>query len=869
MGARRGLTLLGRPLCRGLVGRREEVGGEPCAAEHRERKPERTQQKHRDDDETENEHPLASLVDRQGTTIPVVDPRSQNLLELDEVRHRLRGYCAFDGGQRLADKLAPATEHATVVQLRRETEEAFALAEIAVSGPGGAHDVREAIAAAARNSVLEIVDLERITATIGVALEVRTAVQAQKEIAPSLAARLEVIDAMALEGLAAVLARALDGRGGLLDAASRELADFRRQLTDARRTAAETLRRLAGRLRNHLQETFTTERSGRPVLAVKASSRSAVPGLVHDSSGSGQTLFIEPFEMVEANNRVRELIASEAIEVQRILAALSARVAADAPALEHAVTALSEHDLALARAHLSHAWRGCVVDDSDEVTLIAVRHPLLDPATAVAIDLPLEGVRALVVSGPNTGGKTVALKTLGLMAMLSQCGLRLPAERARLPVFDHILADIGDDQSIALSLSTFSAHVRTLIDVIATAGPRSLVLLDEVAGGTDPEEGGPLAQAVLERLVANGALVLATTHLGALKEWAAATPGARNAAVGVEAGTLRPLYSLAVGAPGASHALSIARGLGLGEDVIAAARAAMSPARRHVDDLMREAADARAAADDERQRNFEQRRAAEEATRHADERAAELERRLERVGDDAQRERERVRNEAAAELSAATRELADLRTQISSARRAEAKRALGADRGDDRGARERDRRLGAASAAASRAGASIRSATARPPSRPVAVGDSVNDPEMGFRGVVVALEGKTAEVQGDKIRLRVPARRLVVLSGPRPADLTERERPMEARPALVAAPSEIDVRGTRAGEARQQVREAVDAAAMVGRSRLRVIHGHGTGALRVAVRDELKRHPLVERAEAAPPNEGGDGATYAVLEESD
>lgn len=798
-----------------------------------------------------------------------MDDRSLTLLELDAVRERLQAYAAFEGGRRRAAELSPSPDCAEVAQRRRETEEALALSQIAVSGPGGAHDVREAVAAAERGSVLEIADLERIAVTIGVVIEVRSSVQAHHEIAPSLAARLEVIDALELEGVATALARALDGRGGVLDTASRELADFRRQLSDARRTAAETLRRLAGRLRNHLQESFTTERAGRPVLAVKASSRSAVPGLVHDSSGSGQTIFVEPFELVEVNNRVRELVASEAIEVQRILAELSARIADAAAALDHAVDALSEHDLALARGHLSHAWRGCVVDDSDEVVLIAARHPLLDPATAVAIDLPLEGVRALVVSGPNTGGKTVALKTLGLMAVLSQCGMRLPAERARLPVFDHILADIGDDQSIALSLSTFSAHVKTLIGVIDTAGPRSLVLLDEVAGGTDPEEGGPLGQAVLERLVDNGALVLATTHLGALKEWAAATPGARNAAVGVEPGTLAPLYSVSIGAPGASHALSIARRLGLGEDVIAAARAAMSPARRRVDDLMREAAEARAAADLELRRNLEQRQAAEDATRRADERAAELERRLERVRAEAERERQKVRDAAAQELSSASRELADLRAQISAARRAESSRQRQSHGADDRGTRERDRRLGAASAAAARAGSSLRAATATAPTRLAVVGDRVTDPEMGFRGIVVALEGDTAEVQGDKMRLRVPVTRLVVVDGPRRVDPTQRERPIEARPALVAAPSEIDVRGTRGDEARQSVREAVDAAAMVGRPRVRIIHGHGTGALRVAVRDELKRHPLVERAEAAPPNEGGDGATYAVLESDD
>ena len=502
--------------------------------------------------------------------------------------------------------------------------------------------------------------------------------------------------------------------------------------------------------------------------------------------------------------------------------------------------------------------------------LRAARHPLLDPASAVPIDLPLRGVRALVVSGPNTGGKTVALKTLGLLAMLHQCGLRVPAARARLPVFERILADIGDDQSIAESLSTFSAHVRRLIAILEAAGARSLVLLDEPAAGTDPDEGARLAQAVVERLVDLGALVLATTHAPELKGWASAAPGAANAAVGLDARTLRPLYVLQMGEPGASHALGIAAGLGLDPSVVEAARAAGPPERRALEGLLAEAAAARAAADEERAAAAAERAAAADARRRAEDREAALERRLARSREAAEAERARARREAQEELAGLSRQLADLRSEISAARREETARRAAAAASEPR-ERARDRRLEAASRASAAAREELAAtAAAPPPDRgPVAVGDAVVDPEMGFRGRVVAIDGDKAEVQEGAARMRLPLTRLVQdpAAGSRePAEEPEEPAFSAPPPSGPAATLEVDVRGRRAADAVGAVRERMDAAAMAGLPQVRVIHGHGTGALRAAVREELARHPLVERAEPAPPEAGGDGATIAYLD---
>jgi DNA mismatch repair protein MutS2 len=386
------------------------------------------------------------------------------------------------------------------------------------------------------------------------------------------------------------------------------------------------------------------------------------------------------------------------------------------------------------------------------------------------------------------------------------------------------------------------------------------VLLDEPAAGTDPDEGARLAQAVVERLVDRGALVLATTHAPELKGWASAAPGAANAAVGLDARTLRPLYVLQIGEPGASHALGIAEGLGLDPAIVEAARAAGPPERRALEGLLAEAAAARASADEERA-------AAADARRRAEDRDAELARRIARSREAAEAERARARREAEDELAELSRQLAKLRSEISAARREEAaRRAATAAAGASR-ERERDRRLEAASRASARA-RDLAAAPAPAPAAggPVAVGDEVVDPEMGFRGRVVAIDGGRAEVQAGSARMHLPLARLV-RDAAAPSRPPGPERPAPAAPAPPgpAATLEVDVRGRRAADAAGAVRERMDAAAMAGLPQVRVIHGHGTGALRAAVREELARHPLVERAEPAPPEQGGDGATIAYL----
>ncbi len=780
-----------------------------------------------------------------------MDRRTIELLELSTIRERLAGLCAFEGGGALARALEPTPDPREVAALREVTAEAAALWEMAVSGPGGAHDIRDDVEDARRGSRLEVEALERVRATAEVAGEVHEAFAEHTDLAPILCEVAERIEVGVLGRVALRLDACLDGRGGIRDDASAGLARARRDIGELRRQAQEALREVAAEAKPHLQEGFITERAGRPVLAVKASSRSFVPGIVHDSSDSGATLFVEPLAVVEASNRVREAVAREREELGVILGQLTALVNEHGHALDAATEALAQIDLCLARGALSRAWRGAPVEEGEPL-LVAARHPLLDPDTAVPIHLDLAGIRSLVVSGPNTGGKTVSLKTLGLFAMLHQCGLQPPADRVRLPVFDAVIADIGDDQSIAESLSTFSAHVRTLIGVLDAAGPRSLVLLDEVGAGTDPAEGAAIAQAVLAELLERGALVMATTHSPEVKSWAVTTPGAANAAVGLDPDTLGPTYSLMIGAPGGSHAIGIAQRLGMPVSVLDRARAAMGPETSALMGLTEDAERARAEADRDRAAA-----AADRAIAERERQGAERDRdRLRAKADD---ERARMRSVAEAELTALRQDLAALRREISAGKRLEDRDRRSTDRQSDR-----DRRLGAADDAARRATDRLQGlAPPAIPERVPQVGEHAVDITLGVRGVVISIEGDQAELQGPSARLRVPLARLTLDRTPAAASAPPPRT--EVRPPLEAIAPEVDVRGQRAEAARRAVRDYVDSAAQAGLDTVRVIHGRGTGALRAAIDEELASHPLVRGRQPAPPNEGGDGATLVTL----
>ncbi len=793
-----------------------------------------------------------------------MDPRSLELLELPGVLERLAGAAASEPGQALCLALEPSGDEEEVERRQSLTREAVALLDHAAEPDiADVREIRPAAEVARRGGVLDPGALRAVGASIGAAVGARAGLEAF-DGAPGLAARAAAVEP-GLASLGDAIAKAVEDDGSeLRDAASPVLRRLRRELRDGRARMAERLRSLARdpSFREHLSDDFVTERAGRPVLALRASARGTVAGIVHDTSSSGQTLFVEPLAVVEDSNRLREAESAERDEVARILRELSRRVGERADDLTALVDAVADIDLSLACGALSRRWRGAPVEPAGEVVLRGARHPLLDPATAVPIDLVLDDVRAVVISGPNTGGKTVALKTLGLAALLHQCGLRPPAEHAALPVFDEVLADIGDEQSIEMSLSTFSGHVRSLVAILEGATDRSLVLLDEVAAGTDPVEGAALAQALLDRLARQARLTVVTSHYHELKEWASATDGATNAATGFDPETGAPLYRIALGRPGTSQALRIAARLGLPAEVVDDATRQITPERRRVAELLAEAEAAEERAAEERGRAAGERAATEEARRAAEVRVAELEAEIERVRASAHAERGRALAAAERELADTRAELDALRAEIRAARRLERERRSASTPRALAKERERDRRLGAASERAARAGRALRAADEPlDVTAPLAPGDPVVAPSLGVRGTIAEIVRDEAVVLGrGGLRVRVPLDRLRPDRDGR-ADVPA-EQPVTIRtPTPTDAPSELDVRGRTAQEAREALRGFVDTAALAGRDELRVIHGRGTGAVRAAVRDELARHPLV----ASHTSDSADGATLVRL----
>ena len=775
-------------------------------------------------------------------------------LELPAVVERLAAGAETEHGAVLARALEPSPDSGEVARRQALTAEAVSIVEAAAEPSlAGIADVRGGVERAERGGLLTPAELRACARAIRVALEARRVLGEAAVPVPLLRELLDPLPS-SLDTVAGAVERAVEEDGSdLRDSASPLLRRLRAELRNGAARVREELARVArsDAARGALQESFLAERAGRPVLAVRASERAKVPGIVHDASSSGQTLFVEPYAVVELSNRLSEAAAAARDETERILAELSAAVAGRGPELRLLVESTGAVDLALAAGSLSRRWRGAPVTLSDEVSLLAARHPLLEPATAVPIDLDLGGLRALVISGPNTGGKTVALKTLGLAAILHQCGLWPPAESAALPVFDDVLADIGDRQSIEMSLSTFSGHVRSIVEILDDAGPRSLVLLDELAGGTDPDEGSALAQAVVARFSVQARLTVVTTHYAALKEWASGATGAANAATALDLETDEPLFSLALGRAGISHALRTAERLGLDARIVAAARERVDPTRRRAGELLAEAEAAERYA-------AEQRTELERSLSAAAARERELARELEAVRASRDRVRAEAREEVERALAAARAELARLREDVRTARRHEETRLLGASQAE----RDRDRVLGRAVERLDRAEQELRRVP-EPivPVAPLAVGDPVEAPDLGVRGTIVDVRGDEAEVTGaGGQRVRIPLARL------RPSaevGSARTEPPLRVNATALGrdAPDQVDVRGLASDEARQRVRAFVDDAALAGLHIVRVVHGRGTGVLRAAVRDELGRHPLVVGTES----DSNDGATIVNL----
>ena len=648
----------------------------------------------------------------------------------------------------------------------------------------------------------------------------------------------------------------------IADNASPELADIRRHKRNAASKGRQILQKIisSSSYSKVLQEAIITQRDGRFVVPVKAEFRSSLPGLVHDVSSSGATLFVEPMGVVQANNELKELEAKEKKEIERILSALSAEAASYHQDILEDYELLVRLDLIFARGQLSYKMNGSrpEIRRDGAIALRHARHPLLDSAKAVPIDIEL-GRRfdTLVITGPNTGGKTVSLKTLGLLTLMAQCGLHIPADYgSAVSVYDRVLADIGDEQSIEQSLSTFSAHMVNIVKILEEADERSLILFDELGAGTDPIEGAALAIAIIEHVRQRGAKVAATTHYAELKTFAMTTPGVENASCEFDVETLRPTYKLLIGIPGKSNAFAIAQRLGLDPAVIDTAKAQMDSESVRFEDVLTQLEEKRQSLEKDRDEAARLR-----AQREADaKRAREFREQMERAKDNArtrgEAEARRIIREARAQADAIFEELNQLRrAQEKQADWQNVNQARTAIRSQLNQAEE-DLRF-------------HQEAEPIPaPSRPIRVGDQVELGGTRTRATVTAVNGDKLQLAAGNMKLTVKAGEVRLIEEVEKETKSGPTRHVQTNIRTTggrAASTELDIRGMMTDEAELVVDQFLDHALMSKLNLVTIIHGKGTGALRQAVRQQLKRHPAVKSFRPGRYGEGEDGVTVVEL----
>ena len=644
----------------------------------------------------------------------------------------------------------------------------------------------------------------------------------------------------------------------IADSASSELASIRRHMRSTETRVRDILQRLiSSNQSKYLQESIITIRSDRYVVPVKAEHKNAIPGLVHDVSSSGSTFFIEPMGVVKANNELRELAAREKKEIERILAELSAQCAAHKEDIGEDYTLLILLDTIFARGQLSLKMEASQPGLSERyLRLRGARHPLLDKKKAVANDLELgDRFDTLVITGPNTGGKTVTLKTLGLITLMAQCGLHIPAKSdSTVRVFRRVLSDIGDEQSIAQSLSTFSSHMTNIVGILKEADGQTLILFDELGAGTDPVEGAALAAAVIESARELGALVAATTHYAELKVYAMTTPGVENASCEFNVDTLAPTYRLVMGIPGKSNAFAISRRLGLPEEIIDRAAARLDAENVRFEDVLTKLDQQRQEMEKDRAEARRLKLEMEQSAGKAREYRKRLEEERSKVVEKAQAEARAIIQEARDASDLALSELKELKKrqdldwqQVNDGR-AEARRLLN----------EAERSIGGAA----------QEPEAPPPTRPAQAGDTVELVSMGTRASVLSVnKDGTLQLQAGILKITAKQDEVRVVEGETQSQKEARRIVQRAQHTLraAAAPSEIDLRGMMTDEAIAVLDRFLDTAMMGKLESVTIIHGKGTGAVRKAVREHLKRSRYIKSFRPGRYGEGEDGVTVAEL----
>ena len=782
--------------------------------------------------------------------------KSQQTLELPAVLELLAAQAVSEPAKDACRALTPGVNREEITRLLAETTAAKDLMVYKGSPSfSGLRDVRGALARADMGGVLNTRELLNIAGVLASARAVRSyGMSAEKESCLDQFFRTLQSNKFLEDKIMA----SIPAEDEIADAASSELADIRRKMRAAAARVRDSLQKIisAPSMAKFLQDPIITTRSDRFVVPVKAEFKGSVPGLVHDVSASGATLFVEPMAAVKANNELRELKAREKTEIERILAELSADCAAHREDIDADYAVLVHLDMIFARAKLSFNQDAMEPELSEKgVRLRRARHPLLEKGKAVPIDVELgEDYDTLVITGPNTGGKTVTLKTIGLLCLMAQCGLHIPAaEGSRLPVFERILADIGDEQSIEQSLSTFSSHMVNIVGLLSECGEGTLLLFDELGAGTDPVEGAALAIAILEKARSLGSVIAATTHYAELKVYATNTPGVMNASCEFDVDTLRPTYRLLLGIPGKSNAFAISQRLGLSEDVIEDARSRVGVSSARFEETIEKLEQTRRIMDRDRMEAARLLLKAEEERKKAAQIRAELEVRLEKAEEKARREADRILTDARNTAESTFRELDRMRSEQNE---------------------ESDhRRINEARAAMRRELNEARDALRAPEApapeqasaRPVKVGDTVLIRSMGVKATVLEVGAdRTLTLQAGILKVNAAEDEVLLLEDEKPAQSARREsRGVTLRDA--ATSSELDIRGMETIEAIPVVERYIDSAVQSKLESVRIIHGKGTGALRTAVQQALRKNKQVKSFRLGRYGEGETGVTVVEL----
>lgn len=792
-----------------------------------------------------------------------MNQKALETLEYKKIIAQLKREMGSAASAKLADELTPLTSEKIIKEELRSTTEAVDL--IVRKGPlptGGLYDIREALLLAKKGGSLTMRQLLEVQNVLGISSEVVAFMH--DDALPELKYIGEMVDLIVeFTALEKEISRCILTEDEMADNASPKLKDIRRSIHQQNQAIKNKLSRIITSSSNktYLQDAIVTMRDGRYVIPVKQEYRSFFPGMVHDQSKGGATLFIEPQGVVELNNKLRELEVEEQLEIARILAELSSRVAEHYREIRSNLELLTKLDFIMAKGKLSCKMHASEpkIDTDGELRLISARHPLIEYKKAVPVDIRIGGdYRTLIITGPNTGGKTVSLKTAGLLVMMAQSGLHIPASHAStLPIFGEVFADIGDEQSIEQSLSTFSSHMKNIVSIIDKASYDSLVLVDELGAGTDPTEGAALAIAILERFYDSGALTMATTHYNELKKYALATSGVENAAMEFDVETLTPTYRLLIGVPGKSNAFEISKKLGLSESVI-------ERASEHIKHGDMEFENVISSIEDDKRKAAADRLDAESMRAEIEERLKKLE------------EKEKAISEKRADIiSEAKREARELLRETKSAVKDVQKdlrrlQKSGAHTNLNTGALEKSRRkINEAEDLVSEK--VVKQVNSEPVSADtLKIGDRVKLLTIGQNGTILSLPDEKGNLMINIGALKVKARLqdlMLINEGkdrkPQAKSSSKYGSLLRSKSSSVSA--SINVMGKNLEDALADVEKYLDDVYMAGLDMVSIIHGRGGGILKDGIRQMLKRKKYVDSYGAASYNDGGEGVTVVRM----